>query len=98
MPPKTRPQQSSLRHALVGLPGQTYPQPPSHRSALAENDEPMSEDEERARALLDLSIALVDAALDVLEQHIKRDADLVKASTLMPGGSIGKHFRHVSLR
>lgn len=56
----------------------------------------MSEEEERARALLDLSIALIDAALDVLEKSMKQDSDLQKPSTLMPGGSCGKHFRHVS--
>lgn len=57
-----------------------------------------AEDEDRAEALLALSIALIDSALDLLEQHIKRDNQLSKDSVLMPGGSLGKHFRHVSTR
>jgi hypothetical protein len=55
-----------------------------------------TEDEDHALALLDLSIALVEAALDVLNQHIQTDQQLTKTSVLMPGGTVGKHFRHVS--
>lgn len=59
--------------------------------------EPMSsEAEDHACALLDLSIALVDAGSDVLSRHIRTDGELKKQSVLMPGGTVGKHFRHVS--
>ncbi|WVR09149.1 hypothetical protein IAU60_006211 [Kwoniella sp. DSM 27419] len=56
---------------------------------------PTSGQSDRAEALLSLAIALVDSALDVLLQHITSDAQLSRDSTLMPGGTIGKHLRHV---
>lgn len=92
------PTQSTLNHSLAGIPGYAYPAQPSHRSAQSEGSDILNEDEERARALLDLSIALIDAALDVLEKHVKSDEQLRKESALMPGGTVGKHFRHVSRR
>jgi hypothetical protein len=55
-----------------------------------------SGDEDRARALVDLGVALVDAGLDVLQEHMQADEQLTKESVLMPGGTVGKHFRHVS--
>lgn len=54
-----------------------------------------NEAEDHARALLELSIALVESALDILEKHIRTDEELTKQSVLMPGGTVGKHFRHV---
>ncbi|KAL7421233.1 hypothetical protein Q5752_004118 [Cryptotrichosporon argae] len=50
---------------------------------------------DRAHALLELAVALVEAALDVVTRHIDSDAQMVKESVLMPGGTLGKHFRHV---
>jgi hypothetical protein len=55
-----------------------------------------TEAEDHACALLDLSIALVDGGSDVLSKHIRTDEELRKQSVLMPGGTVGKHFRHVS--
>ncbi|KLT45251.1 hypothetical protein CC85DRAFT_282739 [Cutaneotrichosporon oleaginosum] len=48
-----------------------------------------------AVALVLTSLALIDAGLDLL-RHIEDDAQLTHASLLIPGGSVGKHFRHVS--
>jgi hypothetical protein len=50
---------------------------------------------DRATALLDLSISLIDQALDILNRHLKEDRQMTHPSKLMPGGSVGKHFRHV---
>jgi hypothetical protein len=52
---------------------------------------------DRAAALLDLSISLIDQALDILTRHLKEDRQMTHPSKLMPGGSVGKHFRHVSV-
>lgn len=57
--------------------------------------EDRNEEHERAVALLDLSISLIDQALDILNGHLREDRQLTHASKLMPGGSVGKHFRHV---
>jgi hypothetical protein len=54
------------------------------------------DENDRAEALLDLSISLIDQALDILTRHLKEDSQMTHASKLMPGGSVGKHFRHVS--
>jgi hypothetical protein len=56
-----------------------------------------SEPNDRAEALLDLSISLIDQALDILNRHLKEDRQMTHSSKLMPGGSVGKHFRHVRL-
>jgi hypothetical protein len=56
-----------------------------------------SDPNDRAEALLDLSISLIDQALDILNRHLKEDRQMTHSSKLMPGGSVGKHFRHVSL-
>ena len=53
--------------------------------------------DDRAEALLDLSISLIDQALDILNRHLKEDRQMTHSSKLMPGGSVGKHFRHVRL-
>lgn len=74
--------ETSLTHGLAGATNLPISDP--------------EEDEDRAEALLALSIALVDSALDLLHDHIKKDEQLAKSSKLMPGGSLGKHFRHVS--
>ena len=50
-----------------------------------------------AEALLDLSLSLIDQALDILNRHLKEDRQMTHPSKLMPGGSVGKHFRHVRL-
>jgi hypothetical protein len=55
-----------------------------------------SDPNDRAAALLDLSISLIDQALDILNRHLKEDRQMTHPSKLMPGGSVGKHFRHVS--
>ncbi|ORX39023.1 hypothetical protein BD324DRAFT_618270 [Kockovaella imperatae] len=55
----------------------------------------MTSDDDRALALLDMAINLVDSALDILFNHLKTDDQLRKSSLLMPGGTVGKHFRHV---
>ena len=55
-----------------------------------------SEPNDRAVALLDLSISLIDQALDILNRHLKEDRQMTHPSKLMPGGSVGKHFRHAS--
>jgi len=52
---------------------------------------------DRSEALLDLSISLIDQALDILNRHLKEDRQMTHPSKLMPGGSVGKHFRHVRL-
>lgn len=56
-----------------------------------------SDPNDRAVALLDLSISLIDQALDILTRHLKDDRQMTHPSKLMPGGSVGKHFRHVRL-
>jgi len=56
-----------------------------------------SDPNDRAEALLDLSISLIDQALDILNRHLKEDRQMTHSSKLMPGGSVGKHFRHVGL-
>jgi hypothetical protein len=67
-------------------------------SSTTTKDENTGGDEnDRAVALLDLSISLIDQALDILTRHLKEDSQMVHASKLMPGGSVGKHFRHVRI-
>ncbi|RXK35105.1 hypothetical protein M231_07622 [Tremella mesenterica] len=56
---------------------------------------PLSDEEDRAQALLALSVALLDSALDLFMQHSISDAQLNQPSVLMPGGTVGKHLRHV---
>jgi len=56
---------------------------------------PSSQTDDAANALLQLSIALVDSAIDILTEAIKSDDQLTHVSVLMPGGTLGKHFRHV---
>ena len=85
---------SALNHTLVG-PSAPFP---TSEAAKGPNGELLLPDEEdRAAALVDLALALIDSAIDVLEKHIKRDEQLRKASVLMPGGSVGKHLRHVNI-
>ncbi|ODN74747.1 hypothetical protein L202_07070 [Cryptococcus amylolentus CBS 6039] len=50
---------------------------------------------DRAEALVSLSIALIDSAVDILERNISTDEELSRDSALLPGGTVGKHFRHV---
>lgn len=80
---KTKQAQMSLNHSLVGV---------NNLKDLSTSSEP-----DTAVALLQLSIALLDAALDILIEHIHTDKQLQHQSTLMPGGTPGKHFRHVSV-
>ena len=56
---------------------------------------PSSQTDDAANALLQLSIALLDSAIDILSEAITTDEQLGKTSVLMPGGTLGKHFRHV---
>ncbi|KJE04739.1 hypothetical protein I311_01545 [Cryptococcus gattii NT-10] len=56
---------------------------------------PTRQHSECAEALLTLSIALVDSALDILQHHVHTDEQLARDSALLPGGTLGKHFRHV---
>ena len=74
--------QTSLNHSLAGV---SAPHLPSSSRG----------DADRAEALLQLAIALVESALDILERHINTDAQLQHKSALLPGGTLGKHFRHV---
>lgn len=69
---------------------------PTRVRDLGESQEQDQEEQDRAVALLELSISLIDQALDILHKHLKEDRQLTHASKLMPGGSVGKHFRHVS--
>jgi hypothetical protein len=85
---------SALNHTLVG---RTAPLATSEAQKGPNGELILPSEEDRAAALVDLALALVDSAIDVLEKHIKRDDQLRKASVLMPGGSVGKHFRHVRL-
>lgn len=84
--------QSSLNHTLVGP---SAPLPTAHASKGPNGELILDDEEDRAAALLDLAIALVDSALDILDNHLTGDAQLKRDSVLMPGGSLGKHFRHV---
>lgn len=56
---------------------------------------PTRQHADRAEALWTLSIALIDSAVDILEHHVRTDEQLSKDSALLPGGTLGKHFRHV---
>ncbi|WVQ93312.1 hypothetical protein IAU59_000380 [Kwoniella sp. CBS 9459] len=56
---------------------------------------PSRDQTDRAEALLSLSIALIDSAIDVLKVNVTTDEQLSRDSLLMPGGTIGKHMRHV---
>jgi len=76
-------QQASLNHTLAGMSTLTDPSPPT-------------DDTDRAQALLQLAISLIDSALDLLGNPIQEDEQLQHESVLMPGGTIGKHLRHVS--
>lgn len=42
-----------------------------------------------------MTLQLIDAGLDLLS-HISSDAQLRHRSALVPGGTVGKHFRHVA--
>lgn len=76
-------QQASLNHTLAGL--STFSDPQSSIDGAL-----------RPRALLEMAISLIDSALDILGNHIHSDEQLRHESILMPGGTAGKHFRHVS--
>lgn len=80
---KEKQAQVSLNHSLAGV--------SSLHQDLATNTEA-----DTARALLELSIALLDSALDIVNEHVKSDKQLQHPSKLMPGGTPGKHLRHVS--
>ncbi|EJT46849.1 hypothetical protein A1Q2_01781 [Trichosporon asahii var. asahii CBS 8904] len=69
---------ASLDHSLAG---QARSQDPSsHRDG--------------PHALIELSISLVDSAIDLVDEHLTNEK-LTHDSNLMPGGSLGKHLRHV---
>lgn len=95
MTTKKNPTQTTLNHTLAGvsalLPGDSNTSPSKSSSSAS-----LSEGEDVAQGLLQLSIALIDSAIDILEKHLKRDGQLQHESGLMPGGTPGKHFRHVS--
>jgi len=80
--PRQKPHQTTLNHTLAGV------------SSLPDLSTNSSEDS--AQALLQLALALLDSALDILNSHITSDKQLQHESMLMPGGTPGKHFRHVS--
>lgn len=92
MPRQKRQHSSALNHTLVGR-SAPFATPNADKGPNGELILPNEED--RAAALVDLALALIDSAIEILEQHVKRDEQLRKASVLMPGGSVGKHFRHV---
>ncbi|OCF31390.1 hypothetical protein I316_06995 [Kwoniella heveanensis BCC8398] len=56
---------------------------------------PSRDQTDRAEALLSLSIALIESAIDILKVNVTTDEQLCRDSLLMPGGTIGKHLRHV---
>ncbi|WWC91297.1 uncharacterized protein L201_006240 [Kwoniella dendrophila CBS 6074] len=56
---------------------------------------PSKDQLDRAEALLELSISLIESSIDVFKQNITTDEQLTRESLLMPGGTLGKHFRHV---
>ncbi|GMK55572.1 hypothetical protein CspeluHIS016_0206280 [Cutaneotrichosporon spelunceum] len=58
-----------------------------HLSHATASDDPL--------ALVHTSLALLDAGLDLLAA-LEDDAQLTHMSLLIPGGSVGKHFRHVA--
>lgn len=91
----TRIQQAALKHSLIA-PGMSTSASSSRMRRDDIGDAVDIEANDRAVALLDLSISLIDQALDILNRHLKEDKQLTHASKLMPGGSVGKHFRHVS--
>ncbi|ORY26258.1 hypothetical protein BCR39DRAFT_541667, partial [Naematelia encephala] len=86
-----KPRQIALDHSLLQLPS-------NHTQLIGSHSKHNSADvtpADRAHALLDLAIALVESALDILNEHITSDQQLRHQSRLMPGGTVGKHFRHV---
>ncbi|ODN74748.1 hypothetical protein, variant [Cryptococcus amylolentus CBS 6039] len=48
---------------------------------------------DRAEALVSLSIALIDSAVDILERNISTDEELSRDSALLPGGTVIESFR-----
>lgn len=81
--PKKSSTQTSLNHTLAGI------------SSL--RDLTTTSHEDSAHALLELAIALIDSAIDILDKHLMTDKQMQHESRLMPGGTPGKHFRHVSI-
>lgn len=73
-----RQRSASLDHSLAGRAGS--------QDAASHRDGP--------HALIELSIALVDSAIDLVDEHLTDDK-LTHDSNLIPGGSLGKHLRHV---
>lgn len=88
------PASASLNHTLVGP--ALSPAPALSPSSSPSPHSSPEQEQDRAEALLDMAIALVDSALDILYRHIRTDAQLRQDSVLLPGGSVGKHLRHVS--
>ncbi|BEI92958.1 uncharacterized protein CcaverHIS019_0505860 [Cutaneotrichosporon cavernicola] len=58
-----------------------------HLSHSQTSDDPL--------ALVHTSLSLIDSGIDLLS-HLSDDGQLTHASVLIPGGSVGKHFRHVA--
>lgn len=58
--------------------------------------QPMSDTPQPADYLVNLAIALIDSGLDILNQDNLSDDQLKYNSALIPGASLGRHFRHVS--
>lgn len=89
-------QTASLNHTLAGMSALTSPlesDSPDDRAGRSNRYRYCAE--YLVEALLTLSIALIDSAIDIITNHIHTDEQLVHESVLMPGGTVGKHFRHV---
>lgn len=82
VPRLNRPHQTALNHTLAASGLTAVPRTPA-------------EEEGRASALLDLALSLLDSAIDLLSNHITADRQLQQPSRLLPGGTLGKHLRHV---
>ncbi|RSH95357.1 hypothetical protein EHS25_000444 [Saitozyma podzolica] len=87
------PASASLNHTLAGP--ALAPSPALSPSSSSSRRSSPEQEQDRAEALLDMAIALVDSALDMLYRHIRTDGQLRQDSVLLPGGSVGKHLRHV---
>ncbi|KAL1406044.1 hypothetical protein Q8F55_007727 [Vanrija albida] len=57
---------------------------------------PYSNHRDAAHALQEVAISLIDSGLRILQSDILTDEQLQHESVLIPGGSLGKHFRHVT--
>ena len=79
------------------MPKSTHHSPLNHPLTSLSHTHTSYDEMERSRALLDLAISLIDSALDLLCHHLQFDDQLIQPSVLVPGGTVGKHLRHVCI-